>query len=134
MIDSFHTYPLFPDLLENQKQSVHFFWEKGILDELELFSFLSRSPDRSQNAGIQMIQRDTFLADEKEFRIKSFRSKNPTPLNLTSLAFQADRLRKFDGMGSDQKNKELVVFTNKRESYSSRIGSTFFKKSWFRCS
>ena len=43
MIDSLHKYPLFPDLLENQKQSVQFFWEKGILEELELFSYLSRS-------------------------------------------------------------------------------------------
>nr|YP_002601004.1 beta subunit of RNA polymerase [Monomastix sp. OKE-1]ACK36867.1 beta subunit of RNA polymerase [Monomastix sp. OKE-1] len=38
MIDSFHKYPLFPDLLENQRRSVRSFWEKGILDELQLFS------------------------------------------------------------------------------------------------
>lgn len=38
MLDSFHKYPLFPDLLENQRRSIKFFWEKGILDELELFS------------------------------------------------------------------------------------------------
>jgi DNA-directed RNA polymerase beta subunit len=40
MIDSFHKYPIFPDLLENQRRSIRFFWEKGILDELELFSTL----------------------------------------------------------------------------------------------
>jgi DNA-directed RNA polymerase beta subunit len=43
MIDSLHKYPVFPDLLENQKRSLHYFWKKGILEELELFSYLSRS-------------------------------------------------------------------------------------------
>ena len=43
MIDSLHKYPLFPDLLENQKRSLEYFWEKGILEELELFSYLSRT-------------------------------------------------------------------------------------------
>ena len=43
MIDSLHKYPVFPDLLENQKRSLQYFWKKGILEELELFSYLSRS-------------------------------------------------------------------------------------------
>jgi DNA-directed RNA polymerase beta subunit len=39
MID-FTAHPFFPDLLENQRRSVHSFFEKGILDELELFSYV----------------------------------------------------------------------------------------------
>ena len=37
MIDSIHKYPLFPDLIENQRKSIEYFWEKGIAEELEFF-------------------------------------------------------------------------------------------------
>jgi len=36
-----HTYPLFPDLLENQKKSVRRFWSHGLPEEFELFSYAS---------------------------------------------------------------------------------------------
>ena len=131
MIDSFHTYPLFPDLLENQKQSVHFFWEKGILDELELFSFLSRSPDRSQNAGIQLIQRDTFLEDEKELSTKSFRSNNPTPVHLTPLAFRSEPLRNLVERGSDQKTRNSSSFQTSEDHIHLALDVRFSKRFGF---
>lgn len=41
MIQSRHFYPLFPDLLENQKKSVNRFWSQGLVEEFELFSYVS---------------------------------------------------------------------------------------------
>jgi len=41
MIQSCHTYPLFSDLIEAQKKSVLSFLEKGIVEEFELFSYIS---------------------------------------------------------------------------------------------
>jgi DNA-directed RNA polymerase subunit beta len=35
------SYPLFPDLIENQRKSMHTFWEKGILEEFALFSYVT---------------------------------------------------------------------------------------------
>ncbi len=40
MIKSHHSYPFFPDLIENQRRSVQYFWEKGLLEEFELFSYI----------------------------------------------------------------------------------------------
>ena len=40
MIKSHHLYPFFPDLIENQRRSVQCFWEKGLLEEFELFSYI----------------------------------------------------------------------------------------------
>ena len=36
-----HLSPIFPDLIENQRKSMHSFWEKGILDEFALFSYIT---------------------------------------------------------------------------------------------
>ena len=55
MIDSLHKYPLFPDLLENQRRSVQYFWEKGILEELELFSYLSRSNSQDSEENFENL-------------------------------------------------------------------------------
>jgi DNA-directed RNA polymerase beta subunit len=49
MID-FTAHPLFPDLLENQRRSVQYFLEKGILEELELFSYLAARPLSTRNS------------------------------------------------------------------------------------
>ncbi len=62
MLDSFHKYPLFPDLLENQRRSIKFFWEKGILDELELFSTIIGY--QKEKTGIQTH------GDQKPFKKK----------------------------------------------------------------
>jgi hypothetical protein len=53
MIDSLHKYPVFPDLVDNQKRSLQYFWKKGILEELELFSSLSRSNTEDFNENCQ---------------------------------------------------------------------------------
>jgi hypothetical protein len=41
MIQSRHLYPLFSDLIEAQKRSVLSFFEKGIIEEFELFSHVA---------------------------------------------------------------------------------------------
>lgn len=53
MID-FTAHPLFPDLLENQRRSVQYFFEKGILEELELFSYLGGYPTNDGSKGISL--------------------------------------------------------------------------------
>jgi DNA-directed RNA polymerase beta subunit len=80
MID-FTAHPLFPDLLENQRRSVQYFLEKGILEELELFSYLAARPLGVRNSPVDTSgesrgQPQGKLKLRPQFQSISFKNKN----------------------------------------------------------
>ena len=75
MIKSHHLYPFFPDLLENQRRSVQYFWEKGLLEEFELFSYILGKKKNLQmilHGSKFMIQRPKYTLQEAVRKQKSY--------------------------------------------------------------
>ena len=75
MIKSHHLYPFFPDLIENQRRSVQCFWEKGLLEEFELFSYILGKKKNLQmilHGSKFMLQRPKYTIHEAVRKQKSY--------------------------------------------------------------
>jgi DNA-directed RNA polymerase beta subunit len=75
MIKSHHLYPFFPDLIENQRRSVQYFWEKGLLEEFELFSYILGKKKNLQmilHGSKFMLQRPKYSLHEAVRKQKSY--------------------------------------------------------------
>ena len=75
MIQSHHLYPFFPDLIENQRRSVQSFWEKGMLEEFELFSYILGKKKNLQmilHGSNFMLQRPKYNFEEAVRKQKSY--------------------------------------------------------------
>ena len=75
MIKSHHLYPFFPDLIENQRRSVQYFWEKGLLEEFELFSYILGKKKNLQmilHGSKFMIQRPKYNLEQAVKKQKSY--------------------------------------------------------------
>ena len=75
MIQSHHLYPLFPDLLTSQKKSVQLFWEKGVLEEFELFSYIIGKKKNLQmilHGSKFMLQKPKYTIEEAIRKQKSY--------------------------------------------------------------
>ena len=75
MIKSHHLYPFFPDLIENQRRSVQSFWEKGMLEEFELFSYILGKKKNLQmilHGSNFMLQRPKYNLEEAVRKQKSY--------------------------------------------------------------
>ena len=75
MIKSHHLYPFFPDLIENQRRSVQSFWEKGMLEEFELFSYILGKKKNLQmilHGSNFMLQRPKYNFEEAVRKQKSY--------------------------------------------------------------
>ena len=125
MIDSFHKYPIFPDLLENQRRSIRFFWEKGILDELELFSTLiGYQKEKNTKKEGALIEASLPAA------AAAARQSPPPPPHRT--ADQTVSLRLTSGRG--ERGSEARPVTGGPRSYSAQVFDSDkkqnIKKSW----
>ena len=75
MIKSHHLYPFFPDLIENQRRSVQCFWEKGLLEEFELFSYILGKKKNFQmilHGSKFMLQKPKYTIQEAVRKQKSY--------------------------------------------------------------
>lgn len=75
MIKSHHSYPFFPDLIENQRRSVQYFWEKGLLEEFELFSYILGKKKNLQmifHGSNFLLQRPKYTLQEAVRKQKSY--------------------------------------------------------------
>ena len=75
MIKSHHLYPFFPDLIENQRRSVQYFWETGLLEEFELFSYILGKKKNLQmilHGSKFMIQKPKYTLQEAMRKQKSY--------------------------------------------------------------
>ena len=122
MID-FTTHPLFPDLLENQRRSVQYFFEKGILEELELFS--------------------TIGAESNSFEFSNGRSRIQTPFTLLEssknstqkgLGVFQDSITKISILGKEKENTFISsseIFARSYNSFILHASKFVFKRPQF---
>jgi DNA-directed RNA polymerase beta subunit len=85
MIQSHHLYPLFPDLLTSQKKSVQSFWEKGVLEEFELFSYIIGKKKNLQmilHGSKFMLQKPKYTIEEAIRKQKSYSVSLFLPIEL----------------------------------------------------
>lgn len=127
MID-FTAHPFFPDLLENQRRSVHSFFEKGILEELELFSYVgsggfSQASSGSANSSLALKLEVRQTLARKKHKSSKIHPRTRTNTKSPKQLLDGNLIARMAGFSGSIPSKDFQVQTCKLSSFQSQTSS-----------